>query len=252
MTEVQSALIAPITKLLRIKHFLWYAHTSKSVYLRWCHFWLTGIITSTPGSCPISGSKVFPIGQGIDSNLFSVLPLRAKFNRNNFVHFGRFDPSKNLKEILTTCKTLRARGFDIKFKQIGSASTLEYQLDAENLREAFNQQSWITFSPSIPRSLIPAELKSHSAFIHAYSGSLDKTLVEATMQGLPVITINPEYIKIFGSWSGHPGPGLLKESETFLRADVALIQAEVDRRRAIAVTNHGLLNWTKSISILFD
>ena len=41
MTEVQSALIAPVIKVLGIRHYLWYAHTTRSKYLVWCYFWLT-------------------------------------------------------------------------------------------------------------------------------------------------------------------------------------------------------------------
>ena len=45
MTELQSALIAPLTRILSIKHVLWYAHASKSRYLIWNDFWLDASVT---------------------------------------------------------------------------------------------------------------------------------------------------------------------------------------------------------------
>ena len=70
MTEVQSGIIAPISKLLGIRHLLWYAHKSKSKYLVWNNIFVDEILTSTSGSCPIKSHKIKPIGQGIDQNLF--------------------------------------------------------------------------------------------------------------------------------------------------------------------------------------
>ena len=73
MTEVQSFLIAPLCRLLGIPHFLWYAHKSNSKYLRLSFPFLNGVITSTPGSCPIRSPKVHPIGQAIDIELFGII-----------------------------------------------------------------------------------------------------------------------------------------------------------------------------------
>jgi glycosyltransferase involved in cell wall biosynthesis len=248
MTEVQSALLGPLTRLLRIRHFLWYAHTSKSFALRWSHFWISGIFTSTPGSCPIKGMKVFPIGQGVDSVAFPLVPLLAQKNRNNFLHFGRFDPSKKIDVILSTCQDLRAMGFRISFRQVGSASTDRYAERANYIQRNFKSQDWATFYPSINRNDIPLEVSKSSAFIHAYQGSLDKTLVEATLQGLPVLTINPEYIGIFGSWTGEALPSLKSECEVFLTAEIQHIEFEVKRRRQIALEHHTLEHWVEAVS----
>jgi glycosyltransferase involved in cell wall biosynthesis len=252
MTEVQSALIAPITKLFRIRHFLWYAHKSNSFYLRWCHFWLTGIVTSTLGSCPIGGSKVFPIGQGVDPAIFPPAPVYRFDSKYKFAHFGRFDPSKEIGELISTCSILRKKSLDLEFKQIGGPSNQESEEYASAIRRRYEKESWISFFPSVSRSELSNALENTSAFIHAFRGSLDKTLIEATMLQLPVITINSEYIKIFGSWSGIPNPTLLQESEVFLSADLEELEGEVARRRNIAVETHSISNWAREVSDLLS
>jgi hypothetical protein len=70
MTSVQSAFISPITRIIRLRHYLWFAHTSNGIFLKVSRLLSNGIITSTPGSCPLKGNKVYPIGQSINSKNF--------------------------------------------------------------------------------------------------------------------------------------------------------------------------------------
>ncbi|WP_190277123.1 glycosyltransferase [Candidatus Planktophila dulcis] len=252
MTEVQSALIAPLTRLFRIRHYLWYAHLSNSIFLKWCHLLTSGIITSTSGSCPISDFKVHPVGQGVDSSKFLPIHLDADLKKVRFLHFGRFDPSKNIREILKTCEVLRESGQEIIFTQIGAPSTDIYEKQAFLIREEFRELDWVSFLPSILRADISSEMEKHSAFIHAYRGSLDKTLIEATFLTIPVITVNPEYIRIFGSWSGKQNPSLLQECQSFLNQDKVEIAKIAKSRREIAEQNHSLENWTRAIANFFN
>lgn len=251
MTEIQSALIAPFARFLQIRHYLWYAHTSNSIFLQWCHLWASGIITSTTGSCPISDSKVYPVGQGVDSLKFLPILPSIDLKKVKFLHFGRFDPSKNLREILETCETLREGGREIYFTQIGTPSKDEYEMEACNIRGQFQDRDWVAFLPSILRADIPNEIKKYSAFIHAYRGSLDKTLIESTMLGIPVLTVNQEYTSIFGSWSGKSNPSLVEECQFFLNGNLDFIIEELKRRRKIAEQNHSLDNWSRAIANFF-
>jgi hypothetical protein len=70
MTDLQCALLSPLVRVRRRRQFLWYAHTFKSKYLVFASWWVTGIVTSTVGSCPLTGKYVRPIGQAIDQEKF--------------------------------------------------------------------------------------------------------------------------------------------------------------------------------------
>ena len=85
-------------------------------------------------------------------------------------------------------------------------------------------------------------------FIHSYIGSLDKTLVEATMIGLPVVTINPEYISQFGSWSKAVPVTLVDEVKALLACAPKELTFELQRRREYSVLSHSLLHWTDELS----
>ena len=101
---------------------------------------------------------------------------------------------------------------------------------------------------------MPEILQTYDCFIHSFQGSLDKTIVEATFSGLPVITINNEYRKIFGSWdlSGTGMNNSLKdEAQLLLNLDGSKRESEVDRRYEVALKQHELTGWIdRLVSIL--
>jgi len=250
MTEVQSALIAPLTRLLGIRHFLWYAHASKSKYLSWCNFWVNGIITSTKGSCPIDGKKVHIVGQAISSKFFNQ-SSPAELPLTKLIHIGRFDPSKNLEMILKVVDKLHFTWHAMTFLQVGGPSNSSYQKESDLLQEKYKDCHWAQFAPSVPREMIPDLLRTSGCFIHAFSGSLDKTLLEATAALIPVVTINNEYLQIFGSWQGsHSNFDLESEylSLASLRKDS--LRLELERRRKIVEVHHSLKQWSDKITTL--
>jgi glycosyltransferase involved in cell wall biosynthesis len=255
MTEVQSSLTSPISKVLRIRHYLWYAHVSKSKYLRWNYYWVDGIITSTTGSCPIHGEKVQVIGQSIDKKIF-IRQNHKSSNLKKLIHIGRFDSSKNIADLIRVVKNLRDEGRDLTLHIIGSASNsdnLEYQRKV--IQENFDNVTagWLTFSPNILRKNIPETLINYDIFIHAFQGSLDKTVVEATFLCLPVVTLNKEFINEFGSWSiGSAGKSLQDELVALLKSSPSLIESTMESRLKIAVEMHSLDRWIQKIVSVFN
>ena len=202
MTSVQAALISPIARILRIKHLLWYTHTSDNFALRVCNLFTNGILTATAGSCPLSSSKVHVIGHSIDTRIFK-RKSSPNFPISSFVHVGRFDPSKNIRLIIETLQNLRVTKSDVNFTNIGLPSgeaNVTYYQNIISKFERDKNSTWLKFESSVSRLTLPNLLDNFDCFIHAFDGSLDKAVLEATFIGLPVVTINPEYKKIFGSW----------------------------------------------------
>ena len=255
MTEVQSSLISPISKVLGIKHYLWYAHASKSKYLRWNYFWVDGVITSTKGSCPIHGKKVHIIGQSIDKKFFARQNHKSS-NLIKLIHIGRFDSSKNIAELIKVTQNLRNEGRDLTLHIIGSASNADNLEDQRKVtQENLNNVNagWLTFSPNILRKNIPETLMNYDVFIHAFQGSLDKTIVEATFLCLPVVTVNKEFIKEFGSWNiRSAGKSLQDELAALLNSSPSLIESTIESRLKIAIEKHSLDRWIQKIVRVFN
>jgi len=248
MAEVQSALIAIPLRLLRVPHFLWYAHAHKSFYLKWVHFWANGIITSTNGSCPIASRKVHVVGQAINLSSFEMtrdqtIPFKS------LLHVGRVDPSKDIETIYEVVSRVRKDFPELELSLIGDPSSLEarQQFDLFVGKTLADQNAgWLHLIPAIPREQISTTLGAHDIFVHAFRGSLDKSILEATAVGLPVVTQNYEYLNLFGQWSED---GFLEsELRTVLSAPRSTILSEVLRKREILEKNHSLSNWSTKIS----
>jgi glycosyltransferase involved in cell wall biosynthesis len=201
MTEVQSFLIAPICRILGIPHFLWYAHKSKSPYLTFSFPFLTGIITSTPGSCPISGPKIHPIGQAIDQKVFNTSRLPSQNPPLRWYHIGRMDKSKNIDLIIDVFKQLRKTGWRVTLDLFGDSSSESSRPYLTKLSQTYfipENSNWLTFHGALQRSKIPDIAQRYDGFVHAFQGSLDKAVLEAAMCKRIVVSTNPEFESEFG------------------------------------------------------
>ena len=260
MTEVQSALISFWTFVNRVPHFLWYAHTSKSFALRICHKFLNSIITSTAGSCPYSDSHIVPIGQGIDETVFGRASKSSFKTKESFdaITVGRIDPSKNLEKLIfLTCESDFSQTFS-KLTIIGKASpgNEAYERDLRSKFERYIEIGKLEFLGSVDRKSLPKYLEASDLFIHAFEGSLDKTLVEATMLNVPVISSNLEYQREFGAWSKDSTTKLAfrlaEEVKSFLTLNSRQIKGIVETRAHLAKERHSLGQWVSSLVTLLS
>ena len=257
MTSVQSAFAAPITLLLRIKHYLWYTHSNNNVYLKVSHLFLNGILTATEGSCPIKSTKVKVIGHSIDPLEFS-RKEKVNFPIKKFLHIGRFDPIKNIESIVETISDIKKSHSDLTFDNFGSPSKEEYaEYENKVVKNYSTSQDlkYITFNPSVHRSKIPNIIKSHDAFIHACDAGLDKSILEATLIGLPVVTINKQYLDVFGNWETTNNAGqisLTSEAFNLLALSNKDLIVELDRRYKIALQCADIRLWAKKVKDIID
>ena len=254
MTDLQCAVLSPLVRLRGRRQFLWYAHTFKSRYLVFASFWVNGIVTSTNGSCPLHGKSVFPIGQAIDQEKFKSLSF-DQLDFNKLVHIGRFDKSKNIDVLITTAAKLKNTFPEIELTIIGSPANQESENWAKDLKSKSKpeiKKGWLHFKEAIPREMFSVEMSKNGCFFHAYIGSLDKTLIESTMLRVPVITLNPEYINIFGTWSKFPISDIDIEYRAFRTRSSDEVNRELDRRLDLAINHHSLNHWSKQLATLLQ
>ena len=259
MTDVHAAILAPLTWLLKMRHILWYAHAKNSKYLIWSSFFVSKIVSSTPGSCNlgINKRKVLYINQGIDSKNFPYFARSPKKN-HKVLYYGRLDPSKNIHIFPDLVSELNRSTDTYSIDVFGRPTNLEaekYFFDVVSSRKSKGQEASITFHDSITRALIPYIAKKYDIFLNLFSGSLDKTLIESTFMGMPVITWNREYCSQFGTWSNSS----VRESLDFIIMEFEFINSltetklnkEISRRLELAIRNHSFEGWINRLVRVF-
>jgi glycosyltransferase involved in cell wall biosynthesis len=258
MTDVHAAILAPLTWLLKMRHILWYAHAKNSKYLIWSSFFVSKIVSSTPGSCNlgINKRKVLYINQGIDSKNFPYFARSSKRLRK-ILYYGRLDPSKNIHMFSDLVFELNRSPDKYSIDVFGRPANLEsekYFFDVASSRKAKSQKAPITFHDPIARALIPDIAKKYDIFLNLFSGSLDKTLIESTFMGMPVITWNREYCSQFGTWSNSS----VSETLDFIIMEFEFINSlketelhkEINRRLELAIRNHSFEGWINRLVVV--
>lgn len=249
MTEVQSFLIAPLCRIFQIPHFLWYAHASRSFFLYGSYPFLNGIVTSTPGSCPLKGKKVYPIGQAIDEQIFKGGFTEIKSPPLNWYHVGRIDPSKKIDMIIAIFARLRGIGWNLRLDIYGAPSSNKSQSYLVTLLEEYKNDinsNWLSFKGPIRRQQLLSVANEHDGFVHAFQGSLDKSVLEAVLSKRIVASINPEFIKEFSiekSFNGSLEECLFNQITQYLDMSPAVIGNTIESNYEIAMKNHTIERW---------
>ena len=244
MTDSYAAVLSPYFRSKKVRQVLWYAHAHRPFKLIFAKFFLNAICSSTSGSIPLKDKKVHLIGQMVDEKLFPFVPVQRRY-LSNFVHVGRFDPSKNIAHLIEVVVSLNRNLNPVSIEFRGCPSNPKSEKYIHDLKLKYGDQinsNILTFKPQINRIDLSNFYRYKGIFVHAFQGSLDKSLVEATLSGLPVATVNKEYVRIFGYWSERPDD-LLQEVQAILDKAPDLLQLELLRRRSIALENHTLAKW---------
>jgi glycosyltransferase involved in cell wall biosynthesis len=257
MTETHSMVLAPVTRMLGIKHILWYAHVSSPIRVKVAARLIDRILTSTTESIPANLKKrALAIGQMVDSNLFEFYGQRNYSKKSRWIHVGRIDPSKEIETlIIFFIGQLNINPYSV-FLIVGEATegNKDYEREIRARFAAEIEAGRIVFKGRQTHDQIKLLLNQSDLFIHCFRGSLDKSLVEATMSGITVITRNDAYLSVFG--------GLNEELKLELGTQ-AFIQYEINRwksasskdlellakkRADIALSNHSLNRWVEKLT----
>lgn len=257
MTEVQSLIVAPLCRLLGIRHYLWYAHKSRSIYLYLAYPFVTGVITSTLGSCPIKGSKVHPIGQMIDATFLPANPAMPSEGRKKWFHVGRLDPSKKIEEIISSIEYCRGQGFELSLDIFGEPSSDKHYQYAQALKNHYstsNYKEWLKFKGRLARKDYAAVVTNYDGFVHAFEGSLDKSLVEAVLSKRIVVSLNQEFRKSFQTQGDESttSASLAQALLDVLKAPCPEIASKIEENYLIALQSHAFEVWIKRLREILE
>lgn len=254
MHDTASAAVGPLLKVLGTKHVLWYAHTAAPLRLRLAALFVDDIITSTKGSFTLKTDKLHVVGQAVDHIPFYAETFRSKYKFESWCHVGRLDESKNLRLIIDCFISFLKFNPSSKLTFYGEVSSNHKSTYIESLRAEYVElidSGNICFAGKVKNSDLSHHLSKHDLFVHAFTGSLDKTLIEATLSLIPVITTNNEYLSEFGAWNTTLPVTLHSEIEYLQKLPKENIEEILIARKKHAIKSHSMDSWLPEvISIL--
>jgi hypothetical protein len=195
------------------------------------------------------------IGQAIDTTLFIPSTFRDFSKSTRFIHIGRVDPSKHIHEIISLFLQLDLFATGHTLTIMGEPSSKLHSEYFNYLRNQYSElliNESLVFSGKIERNRIPSTVQSFDCFVHAFQGSLDKVLVESALLGLPIVSINLEFLREFGSWTEQSNINLELESElrSYLNSSTSERTTLTQNRLEVAKANHSLISWSKKVVTL--
>ena len=223
---------------------LWYAHGSASMSLRMAAWWAHYIFSSTHFGFPLTGrsinQKVIVTGQGIDIHLFSP---QVKAKDIDLLTISRLSPTKDLESVLLVLKKLQTDSV-VRLTIIGAAAQRSDQEYVEKLKEqaaSLGLVNLIDWEGPVANDKLPDYLQRAKVFVHASrTGSLDKTLLEPLLIGVPVVTLAAGARSLpLGNWQ-------VTEIDEMTQVISGLLQRQpakkIKQLQDFVINNHSLQN----------
>jgi hypothetical protein len=175
-------------RCLSVPQAIWYSHSYADYSLRIGRIFADYIFTSTPNSIPLRSKKIIYVGHGI-SVPNTDLRMLNDIDREGIVSLGRVARIKKLESLILAVGEFNLSANHPKaITLIGPISDLEYKQELIYL--AANQSVSISFLGPVKYTNV---LKTLSSFSYIYSGtpnSVDKALLEGSLAGCLVLSIN--------------------------------------------------------------
>ena len=242
MAPKQCAMVGPLLRALGIKNILWYAHKSSPMSLKVSNLFCNKILTCSPGSLQIKTHKKVVTGHHIDEKIFYGTPKAEPMRCA--ITVGRVDNNKNFQVILESFAIAVEEGLLDRLIVVGNSSSLEDKQQFEKQLEATHlTDRQVICLGRVARVDLPGILSSADIFLHASTGSLDKAPIEALLIGLPIATINEEFIDIFDSWTHKTHPNLIQEIRAVLQLPTEARLVAIANKMTTAKKNHSLTSW---------
>lgn len=181
----------PVCRGLRLPVLLWYAHGTVTWHLWLAHVCADRVISSTPGGFRVPSRKTYFIGQGVDTDLFTLRP--ASIDKRHLVTVSRISRRKRIDLLLDVMEYLRADGLGLKI--IGAPLTADDRVYEAELRDrAARRNLPVEFVGFVPLEAIPPYYDTAVLYLNvSQTNSMDKAVLEALACGCPVLTSNPAF-----------------------------------------------------------
>lgn len=209
MCPIYAVIAAPFCKLRGIPLLMWITHGADNPTLRLAHRLADETLTASPESTALTGPRVVSTGHGIDTQKFTEKPAQTSSGQKaaSVISVGRIAPSKDYSTIIEAAAILvNERDLkDFRVSIYGACYNEEDQAHFDGLKAMVEEKGvarHVFFEGSVAHDDIPEKYRNADIFISAsLTGSVDKAVLEAMATGIPSITCNPSFARVFEDMS---------------------------------------------------
>lgn len=183
----------------QVKYFQWKAHSKYdaiSLIQQSCVNNLTFTSTPLTSSARLKIGKLAIVGQECDKNKFYNMNLE----RQGIIVLGRINKLKNYPNVLlffdAFLEQYRPKYDDLKIFFYGRFETNYIEEDFFKIKSSLASSENILYKGIASHNDLCGILNRHLVCIHDCPGALDRSIVEASMSGTPVISTNPNVMFI--------------------------------------------------------
>lgn len=191
MVPRYAVLAAPIAKIRRTKHILWYTHRQITGELRLALRLVDVVLTAAPESFPIEAAKVHSLGHGIDADFFTPDANVPKDEPPLIVQVARLMPIKHQSTLIKAVAALKNEGLSFKVGLIGGVPEGESDAYARGLRQ-------LALDSGVHEQIIYTGTQTQAAVRRWYqraavavnlspTGLFDKAALEPMFCGVPTV-----------------------------------------------------------------
>jgi glycosyltransferase involved in cell wall biosynthesis len=201
MVPLFTVMAAPALRIHQIPIATWYAHPALTPLLKIAHHLSDRVLTSIPGAYPYKRDKLVVIGQGIDTDVFSVDP-NSEEAPPVILCVGRMSPVKRHRLLLRAVSRVRVKSPSFRCEIVGSPQRrgdADYVMELRRLVSELEIEDVVVFRPAVSFSELPKVYRRAAVHVNTTpTGSGDKVVLEALSCGRPSLVVNGGFKETFG------------------------------------------------------
>jgi hypothetical protein len=200
MCPVYATLSSPLLRPRGMRVVLWYAHPADTWGLALAERLSSVVLTSLPGAYPRRSSRVFAVGQAIDTDRWHLVPPPKAQPALRVAALGRTSPVKGYPVLIKAVKRARERGLPVRLRLVGPATTapeVRHREELIRLVEALDLEDAVEMLKGVPPYAVPEIIADADVVVNATrAGSGDKIVFEAMASGRLVVVSNSAFADV--------------------------------------------------------
>ncbi len=198
-------IMGPLWRLMRKRVGVWYEDGDVSTKLAIAQPFLTHIFTPTSEALHMGGDKKQVVGHGIDVEMFRPLARPKHDGTFRIVTGGHMSVNKDYATLIRATALL-SESIDTPFSVtiVGAAKpgSETYTKEMQTLVHSYGLGDTIIFRGPMKNADVVKLYRESDLYLSLYQlGRIEKSLVEATLTALPVVTSNEAFQEFAGDYN---------------------------------------------------